>query len=386
MGDVGPLLTADESFNHQITDTFATVGQSERSWTEKVCAMACARDGSLQCGFGLGKYTNRGVMDAYAGVSRGKEQWTVRASRSLGDDPDNTSIGPVRYQVLEPLRRVRFALQPNEVLPLSFDWVFESVVPASLEEREVHRSRNGGRVDADIVRYHQTGTASGWVELEGERSEIDGAEWVSTRDHSWGVRYMVGAPVADAPPRPEPAGVSSLIIWSPLMFERADGSPYAIHLFYQRHCLGGWQRVSFQGAVEHPDGQREPFAALVPELRFRDDNRRLLGGTLRFVLADGSERKVAVAPVSDTGFHLGAGLYFGFDGRWHGQWRGELEVDGEHLSDCADPATARRLHQMRDCVVRAEDPTGGGTGWGNMQTVVLGADESTGLSEESSFL
>ena len=39
---------------------------------EKVCAMAAARDGSLQLGFGLGKYTNRNVIDGYAGVSRGK--------------------------------------------------------------------------------------------------------------------------------------------------------------------------------------------------------------------------------------------------------------------------------------------------------------------------
>ena len=39
---LGPLVPADETFNHQITDTFATVSQSDRSWTEKVCAMACA--------------------------------------------------------------------------------------------------------------------------------------------------------------------------------------------------------------------------------------------------------------------------------------------------------------------------------------------------------
>ena len=78
MPTLGPLLPADESFHHQITDTFATVSQSDRSWTEKVCAMACARDGSLQLAFGIGKYINRGVMDAYAGVSRGVEQWTVR--------------------------------------------------------------------------------------------------------------------------------------------------------------------------------------------------------------------------------------------------------------------------------------------------------------------
>src|SRR5438552_18825785 len=116
---LGPLVAADETFNHQITDTFATVSQSDRSWTEKVCAMACARDGSLQLGFGIGKYPNRDVLDAYAGVSRGVEQWTVRASRALAPDY-STGAGPIHYDVVEPFRAVRLPLAPNDVRPAAF--------------------------------------------------------------------------------------------------------------------------------------------------------------------------------------------------------------------------------------------------------------------------
>ena len=36
MTTLGPLVPADETFHHQITDTFATVAQSDRSWTETV--------------------------------------------------------------------------------------------------------------------------------------------------------------------------------------------------------------------------------------------------------------------------------------------------------------------------------------------------------------
>src|SRR4029453_18459698 len=43
---IGPLTPEDEGFNHQIIDTFAVVGSSDLAWTEKVCAMAAARDGS----------------------------------------------------------------------------------------------------------------------------------------------------------------------------------------------------------------------------------------------------------------------------------------------------------------------------------------------------
>jgi hypothetical protein len=115
----GELIAADESFHHQVTETFATVGNSDPSWTEKVCAMAMARDGSLQIGFGLGKYTNRNVMDGYAALSRGKEQLTVRASRQLVPEPTLTSTGPIHYEVEEPLRVVRFRLEPNDCQPIA---------------------------------------------------------------------------------------------------------------------------------------------------------------------------------------------------------------------------------------------------------------------------
>src|SRR5205807_3389564 len=111
MNPVGPLVAADEGFCHQVSDTFAVVGSSDLSWTEKVCAMAAARDGSLQLGFGLGKYTNRNVMDGYAGISRGVEQVTVRASRRLAPEAECTVIGPIRYEVIEPMRAVRFVLE-----------------------------------------------------------------------------------------------------------------------------------------------------------------------------------------------------------------------------------------------------------------------------------
>jgi hypothetical protein len=386
MGALGPLVPADESLHHQITDTFATVSQSDRSWTEKVCAMAAARDGSVQMAFGIGKYPNRGVLDAYAGVSRGMEQWTVRASRRLAPDVERLAAGPIRYEVLEPLRVVRFSLEPNEVVPVSFEWTFTAAVPAALEDREQHRSRDGLRVDADIVRYHQIGTAAGWVDIAGTRHELTDDTSVSTRDHSWGVRYQVGQPLTDVEDAPRPASVSSTIIWSPILCERPDGTRYGVHLYFQRHGIGGWERVELQGGVEHPDGRREPFAAVVVHPEVDPVNRRLQAAVLDCTMRDGSKRPLTVTALGETGFHLGAGLYFGFDGHWHGEWRGEEHVEGEHIADCTAPDAARRLHQLRDNLVRLDDPAGGGVGIGNMQTIFAGPHPDLGLSEDTSFM
>ena len=387
MTTLGPLVPADETFHHQITDTFATVSQTDRSWTEKVCAMAALRDGSVQLAFGMGKYPNRGVLDAYAGISIGKEQWTVRSSRRLTPDGERLETGPIRYEVLEPLQVVRFSLAANDVLPISFEWTFTGAVPAALEQPEHHRSRDGLRLDADIVRYHQIGTGSGWAEVDGTRYELTDDTAVSTRDHSWGVRYMVGAPVADVEEAPRPSSVSTTVVWSPILCERPDGSRYGIHTYYQRHGIGGWQRLELQGGIEHPDGQREPWAALViPEAEVDDGNRRLRSARFDFTMSDGTARPITVTALGDTGFHLGAGLYFGFDGHWHGEWRGDLHVDGEHIADCTPVDAAHRLHQMRDNLVRFDDPVGGGVGYGNLQSIFAGPHPDLGLTEGASFL
>src|SRR5690606_7386535 len=122
------LVPSDEGFNHQIAETVAAVSQSDRSWTEKVCGAFFKKDVSLTIGWGLGKYTNRNVMDAYAGVSRGVEQWTVRASRMLFPTPDLTSAEPIHYEVIEPLKKIRLRLEANETQPIAFDVVFDGGV------------------------------------------------------------------------------------------------------------------------------------------------------------------------------------------------------------------------------------------------------------------
>jgi len=382
---LGPLGPADERFDHQIPDTFATVATSDPSWTEKVCAMAAKRDGSLQLGFGMGKYLNRNVLDGYAGLSRGVEQLTVRGSRRLFPNPDDTGVGPIRYEVLEPMRRVRFRLEPNECQPLAFDWVYEAVLAPATEERTYQRTPLGYRVSADLVRYHRIGTASGWVELDGVRHEMDPDEWVSTRDHSWGVRYDVGTPPTDVDPFDPIPDMDFQMIWCPSLMTDPDGSRWGLFLHVVDLSGFGHEQRTVTGAVEHPDGTLVRMADIRPDLRFDPANRRLLGGVVEVVLEDGTHRRFALEVPTATGFHLGAGLYFGWQGHHPGEWRGELVVDGERLADCSDPDLARELHQIRDTVVRVRDLDTGAEGLGNCQPIIAGEFPALGLTKETSF-
>jgi hypothetical protein len=100
-------------------------------------------------------------------------------------------------------------------------------------------------------------------------------------------------------------------------------------------------------------------------------------------MADGTERIITIEALGDTGIQLGAGLYFGLDGHHHGEFRGELHVDGERIADCSTPEMARRLHQIRDTAIRIEDPVGGGVGVGNCQPMVVGPWPELGLDDQS---
>jgi hypothetical protein len=179
------------------------------------------------------------------------------------------------------------------------------------------------------------------------------------------VRYDVGLPPQDLEPGDPLAGLSFRMIWSPIAMERPDGSRYGIFLHYQIFQGPGFvHKHVIMGGVESPDGAYDRFADLEPELSFDPVTRRLRGGRIHATTADGSTRTLGVEVVSDTGFHLGAGLYFGFDGHHHGQW----------------------LHQIRDTVIHVTDPSGGGQGWGNCQPIITGGDDALGLSADDSFM
>src|SRR5450756_400756 len=96
-------------------------------------------DDYLMLIMGMGQYPNLSVQDAFAVVRRGSLHRVVRASRALGVDRMNLSVGPFRIEVLEGLKRVRYVLDPNDH-GLSFDLTWTGAIPPLLEARHYIRS------------------------------------------------------------------------------------------------------------------------------------------------------------------------------------------------------------------------------------------------------
>ncbi len=382
----GDLVPEDELLTHQIVDTFATVSQSDPSWTEKIWTIAHARDNSLQLVLGVGKYTNRGVFDGAAGVCRGTEQWTVRAGRRLAADPSGADVGPIHYRVVEPLKSIRVSLDPNPHAPIAFDVTMTGDFPAALEDPWPDRSPDGYRVTHNVLRYHQVGTAAGWVELHGERTEVTSDNWISVRDHSWGLRPGVGKPIPGLPRRGRHRINQMFMTWLPMTLARPDGSSYSLFVFRQEERGDGYSEIRCQAEEQNADGTARRFSEVIQDLHFRDDNRRFTEGTLTLIGPDGDRRPLRLTAAGPTGFHLGTAGYYGWNDWVYGEWVGDLRIEGNHVADCDSPQHARRLHQLRDLLVRVEDPVGGGTGLGNLESFALGEIPELGLTEQNSFL
>jgi hypothetical protein len=375
--DIGRLLGADEGLNHQIVDTFATLGQSELAWTEKIWCSIARTDGTLQLDFGLGKYQNRGIIDGFGGVSRGREQWTVRASRELLSAPEATAVGPVSMEVVEPLRQMRFVLEPSDVQPISFDVVLSGVTPPYFEERNLVRNRRTGRVDVDVIRYHQGGWATGTVTVDGQTHDVNPEEWFGFRDHSWGVRQAIGAPAGDLIPAPSaPPGVRGGMKWSPAFFRRPDGTYYETAIFVVE---GLWEYSS--AYLNDAVGNQTPVRRVAPRIEYDPRTRFVKGGQLLLTMESGDERVIEVEAVGESGFFLKTAGYGDWAAYKHGSWKGALHVDGEYLADCWSDENLAALGQFRDTPIRVRD--GDAVGYGIMESLIGGVWPELGLTAES---
>jgi hypothetical protein len=378
---IAPLTAADEHFNHQIVNTHAAVGTSDHAWTEKAWFTLMQKDGQLQVNFGLGKYANRNILDGFAGVQHGTQQRTIRASRVLSAHSlEDLSVGPLGYEVLEPFKAIRLNVAQNSAQPIRFELIFRATMPAFFENRDlvVH----GGRAASDVIRYHQPGTVSGWVEIDQQRHEIKSEEWFGFRDRSWGIREHVGLDPADLAPGSVAAtsnnksGSAYHFNWLVSKIDRPDGTCYDL-AYYFRDFGGDGPPDFFSGYINESDGRQIPILHLYPEIDYRTSDRGAMRGRITALLAGKGKQMVervfeieAINP--EMGFRLLPGMYGAWKGQVHGSYKGENFLDGERIDDVNNPQKLAESYrwQIRDRPVRIRE--GANAGYGDMESIILG--------------
>jgi hypothetical protein len=274
---------ADERFTHQFPRPFDTVHHPDGSWSDRCYFFVHSPDGSLLVTSGYGNNINQGTSNAYGKVALADgRHWDFQGGRKItASDQDDLRAGPMRWTCLEPLRRWRCELGPNES---GIEWDMEYVPRAPMWELlPMHVVAPDGRILVDMYHMKESGQWTGWVQIDGERTSVDGFH--GGRDRTFGVR------VADE---------LDFWLWLDIGFED--------------RAIQAWIIETHDGTVQYVDGGitnvdgtlSKRFVKIEHETEFDGDRKRPASTVLVFTDEDAVEHRV----VGDTP-HQDVNVYYG---------------------------------------------------------------------------
>lgn len=353
------LTRGDDYPLHQTPEPIAYAG-TDRNFYDRYFFNGYLPDGDGFFAVAFGIYPQLNVADAHFSCLRGGRQHALHASRLLDMERMDLSVGPIRIEVIEPLRVLRVVVEMHE--GIAADLTFEGRAFPVEEPRFTRRL--GPRSFMDYTRMTQNGRWRGWIEVDGVRQSLDGG--VGTRDRSWGVR-PVGA--RDPQPVVPEAPPQFFWLWSPVNF--ADESLF-FHVNADEH--GAPWNVR---AVRVPDGdvpQETADAAMTLDLL---PGRRIArGATLKARFSGGT----VTATFEPQATFLMRGIGYGHPDWGHGCWRGPLAVGREDFAAEALPGRVDHLHVQAPSRVTLTSGRGVTHGFGVLEQLMIGDYAPLGLS------
>lgn len=355
------LSKYDEMLCHQTPTTFDHVVDSGDNWRENVWCCAHDTTGQFFLSSHFGVSPNRNVMDASGLLSfQNQTQYNIRASRELRPRVDEIQVGPLSYHVTEGMKTLQWQLKENDY---GISWEVEIQATMPPHEELVQFARSRGRLTENISRYAQTGRAKGWLKVEGKTYDIKPEDWLSHRDHSWGVRWQHNLYTEAQGYQPPIKQSGFLGDWH--IFQFKDW--YVCSSLREDHNA---EVLHFTGGINHRFGDPRPELRLVSEehdFQLIPGTRLLQGGRITCVAEDGSKREIVIRPVSIL--YLQAAGYWPYKGFRLGRWMGPDWIDGERF-DISDPTQMTEVSEAPTFIVECR--CGDEVGFGMIQFGVYG--------------
>jgi hypothetical protein len=305
------LTDFDEFPFHQHPTPFNIPYTSDVHFNDGYFCAAFAEDWYVLTGIRL--HPNINVLDGFAGIARGGVQRVLRASRALRPDASELGVGPLRFDIREPMREVVISLANNEA-DFSFSLAFRSKAPAFFESP--YRFRKYGHLIHDLVRYTQICAATGTVVLDGKTTEA--TDWHAIRDHSWGVRSGMGPATSHGGVGRDKDEIDHrrFRIWAPFSLDRYTG-------FFHTHEDEEGRPLDFEGRLDMPDGRQIELTAVRHRLQYAPGTKNVIGGAFALCDEQGHWREYQLRAAGTPADVQGLGYYGGWrDGGSAGIYRG----------------------------------------------------------------
>jgi hypothetical protein len=323
------LTKADDFPIHQTPEPIAYAG-TDRNFYDRYFFNGYAPDGSAFFAVAFGIYPHLNIADAHFSVSRAGVQHCIHASRILNMERLDLEVGPIRIEVLEPLKRLKITLAETE--GLAAEVIFEGRSFPIKEPR--FTQRNGPRTIMDYTRMTQNGRYTGWIEVDGNRADLAPGS-LGTRDRSWGVR-PIGAP--DAQPVAPAVTPGVLWYWTPLNFPTRS-----VYFHIQADVKG--HATNTRAAIA-PDGADTAGITEIADAKIdvvlKSGTRHAQSATLSLQETGEPPIQIVFEPVAR--FQMRGVGYF--HPHWaHGAYKGELAVEREDIPlDAVDVTKLENMH------------------------------------------
>jgi hypothetical protein len=274
----------DEYFIHQLPRPLDHVNDTEKSWSDRCYFNAHSEDGTILLVTGYGNNPNTQTAHGYAKLSLADgRHWDLDAGRRCTTDRGDLFAGPLRWTCVEPLKRWKLELGPNDS---NVEWELNYESRAPMWELLPITIRKRGRVIVDMTHIKQPARYTGWIRVDGEQISVDG--FTGGRDRTFGLRAS-----------------EEVDFW--LWFEAV----------FEDRAIEAWVFESSDGAVQYIDGGftfndgrlSKRFVSFQHEVTFDGDRKRPVHADIVFVDEDGETFRVtAHAKHPDVNANYGTGL------------------------------------------------------------------------------
>lgn len=320
-------------------------------------------DGSTYFALAMGLYPNRHIVDAsFSVVVEASEQVSVHSSaRAPHDRADANKVGPIRLEIIEPMKRHRLSVDAPE---FGLRAELEFVARSGPVQEPHFLVKAGQRSVFDYTRLTQFGHWSGWIEVDGRRRDLVADDTPGSRDRSWGTR-----PIGPSSDTGAPVGERQFYwLWAPVNFPS-----FSTHFDINEHGDGQrWHQTGFF----LPDGDSAPieYPNVDYTVNWRAGTRWADRIDIELSGAGLASKSIELVPMYE--FQM-IGLGYGHPEWGHGFWKGESAVAGERWSlPVKNPCEPRHLHVQALCRATCD----GVSGVGILEQLVIGPHDPSGLT------
>ncbi len=360
---------------HQTPEPIAQPATTDRNVYDRYWFNGYAEDGAFYFGIAMAIYPNRRILDCGFSIVKDGEQHAFHASRRAPDDPSETQVGPFSIEILEPMRRVRVRLAPNET-GIECDLTFTARTACVEEGRQT--TRRDGRIFMDATRFAQFGRWQGEIRYDGQRVEIEPARVFGTKDRSWGLR-PVGEPETGGAPSSSLPQI--FFLWAPThwkdhcthfgLFDEASGRSWH---------QDGMIVPAYETPEEIPgvvDPGVRPMRRLEHRIQYIPGTRR--AGSAEISLIDHDDQRIDMQLEPLLCFRM-KGIGYTHPEWGHGFWKGELALAGESWK-CSELEPMALENQHIQQVMRVTRSDSDEVGIGVLEQIAFGPHAGYGFKE-----